>query len=205
MIVGLTGGVASGKSLVSEELERLGAIIIDADSIAREIASPGTDVYGAIVREFGRGILAPDGSIDRRALGSIVFSDPGKLKRLNLITHPPIMRRIVEELEACGKKHPASVIVVDAPLLIEVGLHRSMDKVIVVYTDEDKQLERLKKKSGLTEEEAKNRINAQLPLSRKLEYADYVIDNNGTLEETLKEAQRVYSELNTQLSAQKEN
>lgn len=195
MIVGLTGGVSSGKSLVAEELKRLGAAVIDADRIARDIVLPGESAYNDVVREFGEGILSKDGSINRAALANIVFSDPEKLKRLNRITHPPIIRKIVEELESCREEHPDVIIVLDAPLLVEVGLHRTVDKVIVVYADEDTRIKRLKEKNNLTAEEARRRINAQIPLPKKLEYADFVIDNNGTREETLKETRKVYSEL----------
>jgi len=195
VIVGLTGGVSSGKSLVAGELKRLGARIIDADEIAREVTCPGKDAYNGIVKEFGSGVLSPDGQINRKALGAIVFSDYEKLRRLNEITHPGIMREIVLRLSLFGEKYPGELLILDAPLLIEVGLHKTMDRVIVVYADEDKQIERLKKKDNLSDDEALKRIRAQIPLSKKRGYADFVIDNNGNVEETLKQVKDVYLKL----------
>lgn len=195
MIVGLTGGVASGKSLVAGEFKNLGALMIDADEIAREVVCPGKDAYEAVVREFGKKVLKGDGSIDRGRLGKIVFSDQRRLEKLNAITHPPIMRRIVELMESLRDARPGEIIVLNAPLLIEVGLHKTVDTVVVVYANEENQLLRLRKRDNLGEEEAKARMNAQIPLSKKLGYADFVINNNGAREDTLEQARKVYSML----------
>ncbi|MDO8426801.1 MAG: dephospho-CoA kinase [Deltaproteobacteria bacterium] len=195
MIAGLTGGIATGKSLVSNELKRLGARIIDADIIAREIVEPGKPAYNEIVEEFGKGILNEDGTLNRRELGRIVFSDKEKLKRINGITHPGIIKRIEEEISKISSGKDDSIIVVDAAVLIEAGAHKDMDKVIVVYADEDKQIERIKRRDNLTESEARCRIGSQIPLKEKVKYADYVIDNNGRMEETLKEARELYLKL----------
>lgn len=195
MVVGLTGGVASGKSLVSGEFKKLGALIIDADAVAREITVKGTPVYAAIVREFGGGILKEDGSIDRKALGRIVFSDGVKLSLLNKLTHPEIIARIRRGIEELKKNYPDPLIVVDAALLIEAGLHREMDRVIVVYADTERQTERVMKRDGLTREEAKERINAQMPIGEKVRLADYVIDNNNGIDRAVTEARAVYEKL----------
>ncbi|MEK7773786.1 MAG: dephospho-CoA kinase, partial [Deltaproteobacteria bacterium] len=180
MVVGLTGGIACGKSLVSGELRRLGAHIVDADVISREITAKGSPVYDEIVRGFGRGVVRPDGSIDRKALGAIVFSDREKLLKLNAVTHPAIIKTASEKIERIKKSHPGAVIVVDAPLLIETGMHRAMDRVVVVYADEEKLIERMKKRDGLDEREAKERLSHQMPIKEKIKYADYLIENNGT-------------------------
>lgn len=195
MVAGLTGGIACGKSLVSGEFKRLGAHIVDADLISREMMEKGTPVYGEVVREFGRSILRPDGSIDRKALGAIVFSDREKLLRLNALTHPAIIKAASEEVERAGKISPGTVIVVDAALLIESGMHRAVDRVIVVYADEEKQIERMRKRDGLDEPEAGRRLKCQMPIKEKIKYADYLIENNGTVEELMAAAGKVFAEL----------
>lgn len=195
MTVGLTGGIASGKSLVAGELKRLGAHIVDADLVSREVVRPGTRAHGEIVEAFGPGVLLENGEIDRKRLGEIVFSDPVKLEMLNSITHPRIRERIRELVSGIERVDPSGLIVVDAALLIEGGLYREMTKVVVVYADELKQAERLVKRDGLTPGEAKKRIASQMPLKEKREYADYVIDNNGEPGETLERVRRVYREL----------
>ncbi|MBI1912871.1 MAG: dephospho-CoA kinase [Deltaproteobacteria bacterium] len=195
MIIGLTGGIASGKSLVSGELKKLGAHIIDADIIAREIVEPGSPAYDDIVREFGAGILNEDSTIDRKALGKIVFADKEKLHKLNRITHPRIIEKINGKIKELNDNHKDPVIIVDIALLIEVGLHKDMTKVMVVYSDEKTQIERLRKRDNLSEEEAQQRLKAQMPMAEKLGYADYVIDNTGTAEQTKERVKQLYSEL----------
>lgn len=195
MIVGLTGGIASGKSLVSEELKRLGARVIDADMISREVMMPGTPAYRDIKDAFGPEVIKGDGEIDRKRLGSIVFSDPAKLDRLNAITHPRIRERIKERVAGITREGIDHLIVIDAALLIEGGLYKEMSKVIVVYADEERQAQRLRRREGLSPVEAEKRIRAQMPLKEKLKYADYVIDNNGPAEETLKKAGELYRKL----------
>lgn len=195
MVVGLTGGIASGKSIVSGEFKKLGAVVIDADLIAREIVEPGQPALPEIEKEFGPSVINGDGTLDRKALGDMVFSDPEKLKRLNRITHPRIIerqRRMIEEIKGA---HKDPLIVVDAAILIEAGEYRNMDRVIVVYADEDKQVERLSHRNGLTTQEAEKRVKAQMPLKEKVLYADYVIDNNGGIEETRQRARDLYMKL----------
>ena len=177
MLIGLTGGIASGKSLAAEELKRLGAYLIDADEIAREVVKPGLPAYLDIVKEFGKGILNADKTIDRKALGKVVFSNPEIRKRLEQITHPRILDEINKNVKTVKGKNPDAIIVVDAALLIEAGLHKKMDKVIVVYADEKTQIERMMKRDNFTMDEAKNRISAQIPLQEKRKYADFVIEN----------------------------
>ena len=196
MVVGLTGGVGSGKDLAAAEFKRLGATVIDADAISREVLEPGEPAYCEAIKEFGDRIICPDGTIDRAALGAIVFHDASKLKRLNAITHPVIMREVEGRIEALTRElGPEAIIVLNAPLLIEVGHHTMMDKVVVITCDSNKQLERIMDRDRLTATEALARINSQMPLGKKEALADFVIDNNGTREETLKRVGEVYEEL----------
>lgn len=197
MLIGLTGGIASGKSLVAEALKRLGAHLIDADEIAREVVKPGLPAYLDIVKEFGEGILDPDKTINRKALGKLVFSNPEIRKRLEQITHPRILDEINKNVKAVKGKNPDAIIVVDAALLIEVGLYKKMDKVIVVYADEKTQIERMMKRDGFTMDEAKNRISAQMPLQEKRKYADFVIENVEGMgkEEVREEVKRIFDRL----------
>jgi len=177
MLIGLTGGIASGKSLVAEELKRLGAHLIDADEIAREVVKRGLPAYNEIVKEFGEKILNPDKTINRKVLGNIVFSNTELRRRLERITHPKIRKKIDKYIKEIKGRNPDAIIVVDAALLIEAGLYKKMEKVIVVYADEKTQIERLMERDGFTMDEAKNRISAQIPLQEKRKYADFVIEN----------------------------
>ncbi len=195
MLIGLTGGVASGKSLVAGELKRLGAHVIDADDIAREITAQGRPAYHAIVKEFGAGALFKDGAINRGALGDIVFSDQDKLKRLNEITHPVIREAIEERIRDIEAGHENPLIIIDAALLIETGLYKKVSKVIVVYAEEDKQTERIMKRNNLTEAQAKKRIAAQMPLKEKLKFADYIIYNNSGPAAALSATREIYGKL----------
>ncbi|HAG50603.1 MAG TPA: dephospho-CoA kinase [Deltaproteobacteria bacterium] len=197
MLIGLTGGIASGKSLVAGELKRLGAYLIDADEIAREVVKRGLPAYSEIVKEFGEKILNPDKTINRKELGRIVFSNPELRKRLEQITHPRIRKKIEAEISAIKAKNPKAVIVVDAALLIEGGLYKKMDKVIVVCADEKTQIKRLTERDGLAIEDAKNRIASQMPLKEKRRYADFVIENveGKSREEVKEEVKRVFDRL----------
>ena len=195
MVIGITGGLASGKSLVTEEFKRLGAMVVDADIISRQVSAKDGDAYAYIVKEFGQTILKEDGSIDRKALGAIVFSDKGKLKKLNSITHPRIIKRLRAEVQRLKNESPDAAIAVDAALLIETGLNRDMDAVIVVYADEDRRIQRSVKRDNITEAEARQRSEAQMNLKEKAAMADFVIENNGTMEETRKKARDVFEGL----------
>jgi len=197
MLIGLTGGIASGKSLVAAELKRLGAYLIDADEIAREVVKPGLPAYQDIVKEFGEGTLNPDKTINRKVLGEIVFSNQELRKTIEKITHPRILDAIEKETQTIQGNDPKALIVVDAALLIEVGLNKKMDKVVVVYADEKTQLKRLIKRSGLTMVEAKKRIASQMPLSEKIKCADFVIENleEKSKEEIKDEVKRIFEEM----------
>jgi len=195
MIVGLTGGIASGKTLVSNELRKLGAHIIDADVIAREIVEPGSPALAEIVKEFGAGILKADGTLDRKALAKIVFSDKEKLLILNRITHPKIIERTKALIGEIRSAHKDPLIIIDAAVLIEAGIHASVDEVVVVHISEDEQMKRLIARDNLTDDEARKRVASQLPLKEKTVHADYVIDNSGSPEATLERVQGLFLSL----------
>ena len=198
MLIGLTGGIASGKSLVAEELKRLGAHLIDADEIAREVVKTGLPAYNEIVKEFGEKILNPDKTINRKELGRIIFSNAELRRRLERITHPRIQEKIDKYIKEIKGRNPDAIIVVDAALLIEAGLYKKMEKVIVVYADEKTQIERLMERDGFTMDEAKNRLSAQIPLTEKRRYADFVIENvEGKSKEKIKdEVKTIFEKLN---------
>lgn len=185
-IIGLTGGIASGKSTVSNMLKELGIPVIDADEEARLAVEKGEKAYNAIVDHFGEAILMDDGSIDRAKLGAIIFKDEEKRLVLNSIVHPAVRERMLQKREQY-RSNGHHFIVLDIPLLFESRLTAMVDKVIVVYVDDLVQLERLKKRNGFTEEEAQERIASQMPLKDKQKLADAVINNNGTIEETKKQ------------------
>lgn len=192
-VIGLTGGIASGKSTVAGVLERLGAAIIDADQLAREVVAPDEEAYHAIVAEFGAGILNSDRTINRAALGKIVFADPSARGRLERITHPAIARRAERQL-ATLKEGGAPVIVYMAPLLVEAGVTSRVDEVWVVYADRETQLARLMGRDGISRAEALQRIAAQMPMEEKRAYGKVVIDNRGTPEETERIVRKIWAQ-----------
>mgnify|MGYP005841767499 CR=1 FL=1 len=190
-IIGLTGNIGAGKSVVLEMLARLGAGTIDADALAHKVMRKGTPVWEAIVRAFGPEVLAPDGELDRAALGKIVFSDPSSLRRLEKIVHPAV----IAETEILIQNAPQEVIAIEAIKLIESGMHRRCDALWVVTCKEEKRLERLVKKRGLSEDEALSRIRAQPPQEEKAALADVVIDNSGSLEETFRQVKAAWEKI----------
>lgn len=195
MIIGLTGSIASGKSTVSNMLKELGYPIVDADVVARVVVEKGTETLGKIKEVFGQEVIAEDGSLNRGKLGDIIFSSPSKRKQLNDIIHPAIrteMLRQKEELQKAG--HPS--IILDIPLLFESRLQSYVEKILVVTVTEETQLERLMARNNFTLEEAKARIQSQLPLSLKEKEADAVIYNNGTLESTEQQLKKILSDWN---------
>jgi dephospho-CoA kinase len=192
--IGLTGGIASGKSTVSRTLARLGVGIVDADQLAREVVAKGSDGLREIVETFGPRVLAADSTLDRNELGAIVFGDPSARGKLQAITHPRIARLGVEKTAAL-LAGDAPYVVYDAPLLVEVGAHKSFDALIVVAASESAQLERAVARDGLDAESARKRIAAQLPLARKIEVADYVIHNDGTLAQLEQKALEVHRQI----------
>jgi len=195
LVIGLTGGVASGKTTVSEVLREEGAILIDADQIARELVQPKTEAWQELVRAFGNEILERDGSIRRQKLASLIFSNPRQRSVLDRILHPRIREEIRRRLKGIEQKNPEALVVIDAPLLIETGGHREMDKVIVVACTETQQIERLRRRSQLSEDQARAMLSSQMPLEEKKRVADYVIGNDGSPEETRRKARDIFREL----------
>lgn len=181
--VGLTGGIASGKSTVAEILREQECAIIEADPIAHEFLKPDNPISQEVVREFGPGILEDSGKISRAKLGGIVFGDPQKLARLNAITHPRVLREISRMLEGLSRPGGPIVAIVVAALHIEAGYHRNFDRLVVAWCRPEQQIERLMQR-GLTREQAEKRIASQMPIEEKRRLADDVIDCSGTLEET---------------------
>ncbi|ADD02090.1 dephospho-CoA kinase [Thermoanaerobacter mathranii subsp. mathranii str. A3] len=177
-VIGLTGGIASGKSTVSKLLKKMGAVVIDADIVSREIMVKGTEAYNRIVEYFGKEILKEDGEIDRKKLGNIVFADRKKLKKLNEITHPIIIERIKEKIEEERKKNQQKAIVLDAALLIEMKLYKMVDEVWLVVVDSKTQIKRVMERDKLSYKDAINRIKSQMPLDEKMKYADFIINNS---------------------------
>lgn len=191
LVIGLTGGIASGKSTVTRMLRELGAPVIDADAIVREVQEPGTPVTAAIAREFGPGVIRPDGSLDRAALGATVFADPARRKALEAIVHPAVLQRMAAEVERYrAERRPA--VVLDVPLLLEGGIERTVDRVWVVYIDRETQRARLMARDALSPAQAEQRIGAQMSLDEKRKRADLVIDNRGTEAETRRQVESAW-------------
>jgi dephospho-CoA kinase len=188
-LIGLTGGIASGKSAVAHRFVEHGMELIDADDVARDVVLPGTTAWQEIVAHFGHGVLDEDGFVDRPKLGHIVFADPAKRTLLNEITHPRVIREIADRLEVLA---PLDVpIVVDVPLLVEAGVQRGYDAIVVVASQPETQLRRLVEQRAMAEEDARARIAAQASLEDKLLVATHVIWNEGTLQELAAEADAV--------------
>jgi dephospho-CoA kinase len=183
MIIGLTGGIASGKSTVSEMLKNWGIPVIDADIEARLAVEPGEEAYGQILNHFGKSILYEDGSINRARLGEIIFNNEGERMILNEIVHPAVRKRMAEKQEIAQSKGE-SMIIMDIPLLFESELRSTVDRTLLVYVDEEIQLQRLMARNNYTKEEAVARIQSQMPLIEKKKLADAVIDNNGSIQQT---------------------
>jgi dephospho-CoA kinase len=196
LVVGVTGGIVSGKTTVAQIFKKLGAKIIDVDLIAREIVQPSKKAWKRIVKNFGKEILKDNQQIDRKKLGKIVFSNQVKRNLLNKITHPIIIEVIKKQLSQIRQQANKDVIcIVDAPLLFEAHLAEMMDKTIVVYISEKEQIIRLLKRNGISKDEAIKRIKAQMPLKEKISLADYVIDNSKSPEDTEKEVFQIWEML----------
>jgi dephospho-CoA kinase len=191
--IALTGGIASGKSTVSEMLRRHGAAVIDADAVAREVVEPGRPALLEIVTTFGPDVVGDDGSLDRKALGDIVFSDENARIRIEEITHPRIRERMAELSQAAARSSPP-LLVHDIPLLFETGRHRDYNGVLVIYIPRALQLERLISREGFSSAEAEQRVGAQLPIDEKRDKATWVIDNSGTVEQTRSRFEAWWSE-----------
>ncbi len=192
VVAGLTGGIATGKSTVSKILETAGAIIIDADQLARDVVRKGLPAWHKIVNHFGRDVLQPNGEINRSYLGEIIFHNPDKKEILNRIVHPYVKKEQAMRLKIIKQNRSDSVVILDVPLLIEVGWDKGLSEVIVVYVPEHIQLERLMKRDKLSEAEALSRIRSQMPIEEKKARASIVIDNSGTKVNTRKSTLKVY-------------
>lgn len=194
-LIGLTGGIASGKSVVGKRLAELGAVHVDADVLAREVVEPGTPGLAAIAAEFGSGVIAPDGSLDRPALGAIIFSDPDKRAALNAITHPAVWQRAKELFDAAEAADPHAVVVYDVPLLVESSADRPMrfDLVVVVHASMETRVKRMVELRGMTRAEAMHRLNSQASDTERLAIADVVIDSDGSIEHTLAQADELWA------------
>lgn len=196
MIIGLTGGIATGKSTVSQMFRERGAAIIDADLIARQVVEPGTEGLSQVVAYFGKHVLDSEGRLNRPALASIIFQDESKREKLNSILHPLIRREMKEQTENILKKDPNQVVIWDVPLLYEgKKMTQFVEKIIVVYVPESIQLKRLMLRNSLTEAEARSRIRAQLSIEEKKKMADFIIDNSGSLLETERQVDRLWNYL----------
>jgi dephospho-CoA kinase len=189
-VLGLTGGIGSGKSVVDAIFAELGAVVIDADALAREVVEPGQPALEEIVSTFGGDMLLPDGRLDRARLGSLIFGDAAARARLNAITHPRIRQRMSDEVAARAGR--PGVLILDIPLLLENGRTGDVEKVIVVWVDRVTQLQRLMERDRLTAKQANQRIAAQMSLDEKRRRADYVIDNTGTREHTRQQVASIY-------------
>ena len=205
--VGLTGGIASGKSVVGEMFAALGAHIIQADEISRQLMEPGEEVYREVVRHFGSGILNPDGSVNRSRLAESAFgtsagiagTKPARVQELNQIVHPAVIRRQQEWMEQVAQRDPRAVAIVEAALILEAGMAESLDRLVVVTCRAEQRVERWATRLNVDKEAARRevarRMAAQLPEEEKIEAADYVIDNSGTLRETRRQVEEVYAAL----------
>lgn len=194
-IIGITGGIASGKSSVSNYIRELGFTVIDADIVSREVVEPGEEAYNGIIKAFGESILLQDGGIDRAKLGKLIFHDQEKRLQLNQIVHPAVRKRMREQTDL-ALKTGASTVFMDIPLLFESKLTFMVEKTLLVYVDEDVQLKRLMERNSLSESEALARISSQMPLAEKKALADAIVNNNGDFEETKKQVQTILTEWN---------
>jgi dephospho-CoA kinase len=193
LLVGLTGGIGTGKSTVARMLEKRGAVVFDADVLARQAVAPGTPGFDQVVERFGPNVLAPGGGLDREALASIVFSDPAARRDLEGIVHPEVRRMFAEGCE--DYRDSDRVVVFSAPLLVETGMHTAFDLLIVVSAPVATQIERLMRGRGMAERNVQARIAAQLPLEAKAEVADILVDNEGTLEDLERRVELVWRDL----------
>jgi dephospho-CoA kinase len=193
--VGLTGGLACGKSLVGDVLRGYGCLVIQADELGHAVLAPDGEAYAPVVREFGRGILDHAGEIDRRALAAQVFGDPGRLETLNKLVHPAVFRREDELIAEFAAREPHGIAVVEAAILIETGSYRRYHRIVLVTCREEQQVERAMRREGATLADVTARLSRQMPLAEKRKYADFVIDTSGEKEETVRQTCAVFQEL----------
>ena len=193
--VGLTGGLASGKSFVGRALADLGCLVIQADVLGRQVLEEGGETYKAVVATFGQDILDPDGGINRRRLATIVFSDPEQLAKLNALVHPPVKLRERDLAAEFAREHPHGIAVTEAAILVETGSYKDYDRLIVAVCRPEQQIERSMERDGLSREEVLHRLSRQMPLEEKVKYADFIIDTSGSKENTLQQVRTVYQSL----------
>lgn len=194
LVIGLTGGVATGKTTVARMFEELGAKVISADEVVHRLLDPGSEEWERIRREFGQGVLRGDGSIDRAKLAETVFRDPEKRQKLEAIIHPRVLDFLQKEADSFRRSGEGALIL-EIPLLIEAGALAMVDKVLVVTAEQESQISRLEKRYGISREEALLRISSQLPLDEKVRYADWVVSAEGTLGSTKKQVERVWCDV----------
>lgn len=195
LLLAVTGGIATGKSTVASMLQELGAPLIDLDVIARKVVEPGRPAWKQIVEYFGGDVLTEEGLIDRKKLSSVVFNDEAKRKKLESFTHPHILEEVSREAYRIAIGHPEAVIQIVIPLLLEIGSQDRFDKVLVVYAPREMQIERLMKRDGISRSRAEGILEAQIPIDQKLKYADFVIRNDKTLDETRAQVEALWKEL----------
>jgi dephospho-CoA kinase len=195
LLVGLTGGLATGKSFVGQELQKLGGHLIQADELGHQVLLPGGEAYEAAVAEFGKEILTESGEIDRRKLGELVFAQPERLARLNAIVHPAVRKKEREIAAEIAAREPDAIVVVEAAILVETGSYGRFDKLIVVACGREQQIERAMKRSGLSRAEAESRLQRQLSDEEKVKFADFVIDTSQSKAHTAEQARAVYKAL----------
>ena len=196
MIIGVTGGIASGKSTVAKMLEEKGAHLLDADKLAREAVEPDQPAWQGIVEWLGQSILLPDRSIDREKLANLVFKDKKKLEKLNKIVHPRVGRRFAELSKEIKANNPGAILVYDIPLLIEAGMQKTVDHILLVYLPREVQLARLQQRDGLSRRDAELRLKSQMPLEEKRKQAHTVIDNSGSMTETARKVDQFWQKIN---------
>jgi dephospho-CoA kinase len=199
LLVGLTGGIGSGKSTVARLLEKRGAVVFDADLLAREAVEPGTPGHAAVIDRFGADVLAPGGELDREALASIVFADPAARRDLEQIVHPEVRRLFAEGTVAY--RDTDRVVVFSAPLLVETGMHTAFEILVVVSATVATQIERLMRQRGMSEPSIRARIDAQAPLEDKAAAADFLVDNEGSLDELESQVEQLWNDLSTRAVA----
>ena len=209
--VGLTGGIASGKSVVAEMFAQLGAQVVKADEIAHQLMQPGEAVYAEVVRKFGTSILNPDGTVNRSHLAEIAFggtagNQPSRVQELNRIVHPAVIEKQEQWMEEAGKRDPKAVAIVEAALILEAGAAKRFDRLVVVTCRPEQKIERWAHRMNIDEETARREVSrrmaAQLPDADKVKAADYVIDNSGSLDETSKQVRAIYANLSAEASKQ---
>jgi dephospho-CoA kinase len=198
--VGLTGGLATGKTHVARVLSQLGCRVLSADELGHEVLQPGGEAYDDVIREFGTRILGPDGRIDRRALAAEVFEHPDRLQKLNSLVHPHVIRREEAWLARLAENEPGAIAVVEAAILIETGSHRRFDRLILTVCPPEMQVRRHMERTGESEAEARARLARQMPLDEKRRFADYVIDTSGTRDDTDRQVRDVFQKLKQEMT-----